>query len=49
MKGISGAVCEILLVAALKQYLGVGNWVWWIYGICAALDQLRGFASGVSE
>lgn len=43
------AFIAFLIVMALKQYLGLGDWVWWVFGIGCVVDMIMGLMKAASE
>ena len=43
------AVIAFLLAMAVKHYLGLGSWVWWLLGIAFAFDLFVAWGSAITE
>ena len=39
----------VLAIVALKRYCALGNWVWWVLGICVALDIGKAMIENLGE
>jgi hypothetical protein len=42
-------VATFCIVAVAKHYLGWGNWIWWVFGVAVAIEEIASLVRGDDE